>query len=112
MDAPRDEFLKEKSFIPLRGVGASLVAQRVKHLSSMQVDLGAIPGSGRSSGEGNGNPLQHLCPENPIDGGAQSATAHGVAKSRTQLSDFTSLHFTSPFVDGLAYEINLSHSTP
>ena len=34
------------------------------------VDLGLIPGSGRSSGEGNGNPLQYLCPENPIDGGA------------------------------------------
>ena len=50
---------------------ASLMAQRVKRLPSMQVDLGSIPGSGRSSGEGNGNPLQYLCLENPIDGGAQ-----------------------------------------
>ena len=33
-------------------------------------DLGSIPGSGRSPGEGNGNPLQHSCLENPIDGGA------------------------------------------
>ena len=33
-------------------------------------DLGSIPGSGRSSGEGNGNPLQHSCLENPMDGGA------------------------------------------
>ena len=33
-------------------------------------DLGSIPGSGRSPGEGNGNPLQHSCRENPIDGGA------------------------------------------
>ena len=48
----------------------SLVAQMVKHLPAMQVDLGSVPGSGRSSGEGNGNPLQYLCPENPMDGGA------------------------------------------
>ena len=33
-------------------------------------DLGSIPGSGRSSGEGNGNPLQYFCLENPMDGGA------------------------------------------
>ena len=45
-----------------------------------------------SIGEGNGNPLQHSCLENPMDGGAWEATVHGVAKSRTWLSDFTSLH--------------------
>ena len=56
-------------------------------------DLGSIPGSGRSPGEGNGNPLQYSCLENPMDGGAWWATVHGVAKSRTWLSDFTSLHF-------------------
>ena len=38
-------------------------------------DLGSIPGSGRSSGEGNGNPLQYSCLENPVDGGAWWATA-------------------------------------
>ena len=52
-------------------------------------DLGSIPGSGRSPGEGNGNPLQYPCQENPMDGGAWWATVHRVAKSRTQLSDFT-----------------------
>ena len=52
-------------------------------------DLGSIPGLGRSPGEGNGNPLQYSCLENPIDGGAWWATVHRVAKSRTQLSDFT-----------------------
>ena len=46
-------------------------------------DLGSIPGLGRSPGEGNGNPLQYSCLENPMDGGAWSATVHGVAKSRT-----------------------------
>ena len=41
--------------------------------------------------EGNGNPLQYSCLENPMDRGAWEATVHGVAKSRTRLSDFTSL---------------------
>ena len=41
------------------------------------------------NGEGNGTPLQHSCLENPMDGGAWWATVHGVAKSRTRLSDFT-----------------------
>ena len=57
-------------------------------------DLGLIPGSGRSPGEGNGNPLQCSCLENPMDQGAWWATIHGVAKSRTrQWFHFTSLHF-------------------
>ena len=43
-------------------------------------------------GEGNGNPVQYSCLENPMDGGACQATVHGVAKSQTQLSDFT-FHF-------------------
>ncbi|MDK6450581.1 hypothetical protein, partial [Aerococcus urinae] len=46
-------------------------------------DLGLIPGSGRSPGEGNGHPLQYSCLENPMDGGAWWATVHGVAKSWT-----------------------------
>ena len=61
-------------------------------------DLGLIPGSGRSTGEGNGNPLQYPCLENPKDRGTWWATDHGVAKSRTQLSDFTSLWFIYPKV--------------
>ena len=45
-------------------------------------------------GEGNGNPLQYSCLENPMDGGAWQAAVHGVAKSRTWLSDFTfTFHF-------------------
>ena len=57
-------------------------------------DLGSIPGLGRSPGEGNGNPLQYSCMENPTDGEAWWATVHGVAKSRTQLSDFTFFSFS------------------
>ena len=44
-------------------------------------DLGSIPGSGRSPGEGNGNPLQYSCLENPMDGGAWWAIVHGVTES-------------------------------
>ena len=46
-------------------------------------DRGSIPGSGRSLGEGNGNPLQSSCLENPMDRGAWQAIVHGVAKSQT-----------------------------
>ena len=51
-------------------------------------DPGSVPGSGRSPGEGNGNPLQYSCLENSMDGGAWWATVHGVTKSWTRLSDF------------------------
>ena len=46
-------------------------------------DLGLIPGSGRSPGEGNGNPLQCSCLENPSDGGASWAAVYGVTQSET-----------------------------
>ena len=52
--------------------------------SACQVgDLGSIPGSGRSPGEGNGYSLQYSCLGNPVDRGAWWATIHGVAKSQT-----------------------------
>ena len=47
-------------------------------------DSGWIPGSGKSPGEGNGDPLQHPCLENPMDRGTRQGVLHGVAKSRTQ----------------------------
>ena len=50
-------------------------------------DMALISGSGRALGEGNGNPLQYFCPENPMDGGAWWVTVHGLAKSRTRLGD-------------------------
>ena len=53
-------------------------------------ELGSIPGLGRSPGEGNDNPFQYSCLENPMDRGAWWAILHGVAKSQTRLSDFTS----------------------
>ena len=50
---------------------------------------GSIPGLGRSPGEGNGNPLQYFCLENPVGGGACRLQSTGVTKSRTRFSDFT-----------------------
>ena len=52
-------------------------------------DPGSIPGSGRSSGEGKGKPLQCSCLENPMDRGTWQPMVHGVPKSWTWLSDFT-----------------------
>ena len=60
--------------------GASLIAQLVKNLTADAGDLGSIPGLGRSPGEGNGNPLQYSCLENPMDRGAWRATVHEVAR--------------------------------
>ena len=52
-------------------------------------DMGSIPGSGKSPGGRNGNPLQYSSLENSIDRGAWWATVYGFAKSQTQLSDHT-----------------------
>ena len=59
----------------------------VKNPPANAGDVGLIPGSGRSPGGGNGNPLQYSCLENPMERGAWRATVYGVAKSQTQLSN-------------------------
>ena len=76
-------------------------------------DLGSIPGLGRSPGEGNGNPLQYSCLENPMDGGAWWATVRGGHKE----SDMTErLHFhfhLAPFFTNVYYPIlNIHLSVP
>ena len=58
----------------------------VKNPPAVAGDVGSIPGSGRSPGEGHGKPLQYSCLENPIDRGAWRATVLGVAKTQTRLS--------------------------
>ena len=63
--------------------GVSLVAQMVKNHSCNAGDPGLIPGSGKSPGEGNGNPFQYSWLGNPMDRRVWWATAHGVAKSQT-----------------------------
>ena len=72
----------------------------VKASASNAGDPASIPGSGRSPGEGNGNPLQYSCLENPMDRGAWWATVHGVAKSQTRLRNFT-FHFHTYFQEYL-----------
>ena len=57
-----------------------------KESACSEEEMGSIPGSGRSPGEGNGNPLQYSCLGNPMDRGAWQSTVHGVSESQTQLS--------------------------
>ena len=61
----------------------------VKNPPANAGDVGLIPALRRSPGEGNGNPLQYSCLENPGDSGAWQAIVHGVTKSWTQFSDYT-----------------------
>ena len=63
--------------------GASQVTLVVKNPPANAGDVGLIPGSGRSPGEGNGIPLQYSCLENPMDRGAWRATVHRVAQRQT-----------------------------
>ena len=69
------------------------MSQTVKYLPAMQetwvASLNRIPGSGRSLGKGNGNPLQYSCLENPMDKGAWWATVHGVAKEADMTEKLT-----------------------
>ena len=70
------------------GIDIYTLGSEVKRLPpAMRETGGQIPGSGRSPGEGNGNPLQYSCLGNPMDRGAWLATVHGVAKSQTRLSN-------------------------
>ena len=64
----------------------------VKNLPASEGDASSIPGSGRSSGVGNGNPLQYSCLENSMDRGAWRATVYGVTRSRAQLSMHTFIY--------------------
>jgi len=70
-------------------------------------DLGSIPGSGRSPGEGNGNPLQYSCMENPMDGGVWWATSTGHKESDT--TEQLHFHFTFTFIQLICYTFSLSY---
>ena len=67
-------------------------------------DLGLIPGSRRSPGEGHGNPLQYSCLANPMDTGTRWATVQGVAKSWTQLERLN----TRVFMHGFRNQMGLT----
>ena len=57
----------------------------VKNQPANAEEVGSVPGSGRSTGEGSGNPFQFSCLENPMDRGAFRATVHGVKRVRYNL---------------------------
>ena len=78
-----DLHLKPNFHIYLSTYSLLRASQRVlvvKNLPANAGDAGLIPGSGRSPGVGNGNPLQYSCLGNPMDRGARWATVHGVTK--------------------------------
>ena len=62
-------------------------------------DLGSIPGLGRSSGEGNGNPLQYSCLENPMDRRAWRVSVNGVGHKESDTTERLTLHFMLCFRD-------------
>ena len=70
------------------GFPGGAVVQNLPANAGATGDAGSITGSGRSSGEGNVNPLQYSCLGNPKDSGAWQAIVHGVAKSQTRLSNW------------------------
>ena len=79
---------------------ASRVALEIKNLPTNSGDIrdkGSVPGFGRSPGEGNDNPLQYSCLENPMDRGAWRATVHRVAESQTRLKQL-GMHTHTPII--------------
>ena len=110
------------SVVPLRFTmrWGSLLTQLVKNLpvkAGDTTDKSSIPGSGRSPGERNGNPLQYSCLENSVDRGAWLSIVHGIAKSRIRLNihvhtpnkDSIKIHFiirpTNTFLTNIQYHI-------
>ena len=77
-------FLSKYLVVSIMGfLGGSVV----KNLPANTEDIGLILGSGKSPGEGNGNPCQYSCLGNPMDRGIWQATIHGVTKESTQLGN-------------------------
>ena len=89
MEIVRKGFSKERlSKLQLHGdYQAALMIKNPPANAGDIRDKGSVPGLGRSPGEGNGNPLQYPCLENPVDRGAWWATDHRVTESQTRLSD-------------------------
>ena len=73
----------QRFFLEIAGLPRWHTVKRLCLLMQETQEMSAIPGLGRSPGEGNDNPCQYSCLENPMDRGAWRVTVHGVAKSRT-----------------------------
>ena len=74
-------------YLPFKGFPNGSVGKESACNAGDTGDAGLIPGSGKSPGGGNDNPLQYPCLENPMDRGAWQDTVHGITKSRTRLSN-------------------------
>ena len=90
------------------------VGSHGKESACKAVDPGSMPELGRFPGEGNGNPLQYYCLENPMDSGAWGATVHRVAKSLTQLKKLKRhiLNFISVLASSLLFLLNFPSPYP
>ena len=85
---------------------ALVVNNRPAHARDIE-DASLIPGSGRPTGGGNGNPLQYSCLENPMDRGLWQAAVHGVAQSLTGLKRLsTHAHTQLPVVLSLPHPLS------
>ena len=76
-------YVQQKVTILIQGFPGRAMVNNLPANAGEARDSGSIPGLGRSPGEGDGNPLQYSCLENPMDRGAWWATVHGVAKNQT-----------------------------
>ena len=86
------KWISESIYVPCLGILRILSALHIIRSSSTLAEAFELPWE--LPGKGTGTPLQYSCLENPMDGGAWWAAVHGVAKSRTRLSDFTfTFHF-------------------
>ena len=83
----------------------------VKNLPANAGDMGSIPGSGRSAGEANGNPLQYSCPGNPMDRGAWWAIVHGVTKESDTTEVTKQQHMTLENMFHLQFLLQMKLST-
>ena len=75
----------------------------VKHPPAKAGDAGSIPGSGRSPGEGNGNPLQYSCLENPMDR-AWQATVHGVTKE-SEMTQYLNNNSNNNMIETIWFDV-------
>ena len=81
--------LQKSSFCRVVGLPGGSVVKNLPANTGDTGDVGSIPGSGRSPGEGNGNPIQYSCPGNPMDSGTWQATQSMRSQIWTWLSDWT-----------------------
>ena len=94
--------------------GASQVVQLVNNMPANEGDtrdVGSTPGSGRSLGEGNDNPVQYYCLGNSMDRGAWQTAAHVVTKSETRLSVHTHTHTHRHTHTPLWYQVDVSQAS-